>query len=143
MTKEPKLKTALYELERLTKKVHGEPDLENEARRMEGLYARSGDKRFLKAAKTLRGPVPKKPGNRKYNDEPFLVRMAYLLATGQASSEYNAAILVCGDAPGKKALSIAARLDDKFKKDRDYYRTLPDMSAIIVNPEDLPDIPDS
>ncbi len=83
-------------------------------------HQRTHDRRYLKAAKMLGGP-PVTDGRNRNHDAPHLLRMAWLLHEGHASSAWGAAGIVAGEIEGHSFNAVQKRLYRKFLEQKGFY----------------------
>ena len=87
---------------------------------LRGLYDRTHDPRYLQAARRLARP-PITDGRNKIHDEPHLLRMAWLLHEGHASSLWSAAGIIAGEIEGHSFHAVQKRLHRKFLEKKGFY----------------------
>ncbi len=102
-----------------------------EVKRLKQLYARTKNRRFLKAAAILLGePAP--PGQSEIDDRQYLVRVAHLIYEKMCASEdanvgrrsHAAARQVAEEIGGRSVDATAQRLYKKFRKQRQFYMAI-------------------
>lgn len=93
--------------------------LEQEADRLENHFTQTGDKRFLHAARLLKGQT--KRGRPAEKDEPLLFRMALLIRNRKCKTTWAAAVRVAKESSGQSTEATAGRLDRKFRMHGEYF----------------------
>lgn len=91
--------------------------------RLVELHRRTGDLRYLRAAEVLAGPRITTGRNRS-DDQPHLLRMAWLIHHGYAPSVWAAAGSTARDVEGHSFDATRKRLNRKYLKQRSYYTYL-------------------
>lgn len=87
------------------------------------LHKRTGDLRYLRAADVLAGPRITAGRNRR-DDQPHLLRMAWLIHHEYAPSVWAAAGIAAGDIEGHSFDATRKRLNRKYLRQRPYYTYL-------------------
>ncbi len=94
--------------------------IERTTHKLIGLHQQTRDRRYLKAAKILAGP-PITDGRNRNHDAPHLLRMAWLLHEGHASSLWSAAGIIAGEIEGHSFHAVQKRLHRKFLEKKGFY----------------------
>ena len=95
-------------------------EIERMTHKLIKLHERTRDRRYLKAANMLVGP-PITDGRNRNDDGPHVLRMAWLIHNGHASSAWGAAGIVAGEIEGHSSDAVRRRLHRKFQKQKDHY----------------------
>lgn len=83
---------------------------------LERLHAKTGDRRFLRAARALRGS---RPGRKAKDDADTLAEAEALVADGEARSFRDAALKVASRLEGVQSVdAVVKRLEVKFRAKR-------------------------